>query len=1197
MKKIIFLILSINILCLNVSTLYADSEDIYDYNGIIEEPFQIPYENLVTDDVEVHIFPSSYNVDANKEYVTSVKNQSALGTCWAFATLSTLESSALKLGLYSASDNIDLSENYLRFISSIYGESATENSANKYGYDRKPGDGGNFIKSLACLTRNSVGGVANESDDPYTLNLFRNFEITKNTPITNIDIRRTIKLPDIPTSEYNESAKINRIEQIKELIMEYGSVNLYFNSNSNYFNGNKTAYYCDSVLNYTHAVSIVGWDDNYSKTNFREDLQPSNNGAFVVKNSWGQNWGNSGYFYMSYDCADGFRGIQTFADLGFKDSYDKLYEYDELGCNNSIKFGKEELYYANKFKLTDGTERLKAISTYFNSENNYFKVYVSTTGKFEDLKEVNILNAGPKYQTGYYLFNAGYVVLDLNEPEILDNDEFIVCVGVFKKDSNLYLPTETKDSTPYIECEQGQSYYSNSLETMKNGNAIDTYSNVAYGNVCIKAFTDSYQHKWDFSDERFDRYSTENHSSTPLYTDRTVDGLTLNASASKTMEIDLHSKTVNGVTYKRRLKLEGEGNLNERSVSFDVFGNANIYIVANANEERNLKVANKDGEVLETIKVGTEPKVYCYEYSGNEDEIYLYSEDSGIYIYAIGMEEKAENQAEMHKDWSFADSAFDGHTSFAEKEVIDELAIMPNSTIGTSNLTVDNKAYTKYLGFSGAGALNEKSVAFDVSGDCNITIVGKSTGSDTRNIVVTDEKGYFGEVVPATSEGNIYTIKYRGNATTLNIRSQSGGVRIYKISAHSVESEPRVERANISEVVLSSLGEFERTITDEVATDSAIRVYNTITAVNEVAETSEYLYYDQLSEVEKGIYNKIYNKLITEGRCDGNILITYENADINANELEMRKAVKTAISAFMNDYPKAFMIESFDYDFCKSNESVKSIDIYITKQKGCGNDEQTGIYKTQLDTAVNNMIEGLSDYEIRFNSDYDKINAFAEMLNGIDNSGENKNNALGALVLEKADSFGIARGFKALCDESDIPCIYAEGYCSGENKGYNIVNAEGNWYICDIMADKIMTKLENNYTLENPSIYADENVDELSYPNVDSSDYVVLGDVDYDGIITATDAAIVLQYARNYSLTETTRNRLRADVDLDGAITATDAGKILEKAKNSESTSFSMRRIKNDVDLEEFAEIYNALSEQFGTDKLTAEEISELLNI
>lgn len=75
------------------------------------------------------------------------------------------------------------------------------------------------------------------------------------------------------------------------------------------------------------------------------------------------------------------------------------------------------------------------------------------------------------------------------------------------------------------------------------------------------------------------------------------------------------------------------------------------------------------------------------------------------------------------------------------------------------------------------------------------------------------------------------------------------------------------------------------------------------------------------------------------------------------------------------------------------------------------------------------------------------------MLNGIENSGENKSNALGALVLEKADSFGIAHGFKVICDESEIPCIYAEG----------------SWYICNITSDKIMTKLADIYTLENPS--------------------------------------------------------------------------------------------------------------------------------
>jgi C1A family cysteine protease len=52
-----------------------------------------------------------------------------------------------------------------------------------------------------------------------------------------------------------------------------------------------------------HAVLGVGYDDN-SK-------------CFIIKNSWGENWGDKGFFYMPYDyitdsdlCAD-FWVIQT----------------------------------------------------------------------------------------------------------------------------------------------------------------------------------------------------------------------------------------------------------------------------------------------------------------------------------------------------------------------------------------------------------------------------------------------------------------------------------------------------------------------------------------------------------------------------------------------------------------------------------------------------------------------------------------------------------------------------------------------------------------------------------------------------------------------------------------------------------------------------------------------------------------------
>ena len=41
-----------------------------------------------------------------------------------------------------------------------------------------------------------------------------------------------------------------------------------------------------------HAVAIVGYNDNFNGV--------KGNGRFIVKNSWGSNWGDHGYFYMPY---------------------------------------------------------------------------------------------------------------------------------------------------------------------------------------------------------------------------------------------------------------------------------------------------------------------------------------------------------------------------------------------------------------------------------------------------------------------------------------------------------------------------------------------------------------------------------------------------------------------------------------------------------------------------------------------------------------------------------------------------------------------------------------------------------------------------------------------------------------------------------------------------------------------------------
>ena len=241
------------------------------------------------DKKDVEVLPTKF--DLRDKIDIKVENQQTFGLCWDFASLKSLETNlALVKG-----ENYDFSESHIDYITS------KEMSGNY----RTLHDGGNFEDMIKYSNLNK-GFVLEETVplDDYEEYEYNTFYNTKSEDITVI---KDVKFPSFTRTEFDESKVDEEFKEfqatIKTHIMNYGS--LYAGIKSPDFG--KNCYYKDSddinLSRGNHAVSIVGWDDNYSRENFKSPTgkQPEKDGAYIALNSWGESWGENGYFYISYE--------------------------------------------------------------------------------------------------------------------------------------------------------------------------------------------------------------------------------------------------------------------------------------------------------------------------------------------------------------------------------------------------------------------------------------------------------------------------------------------------------------------------------------------------------------------------------------------------------------------------------------------------------------------------------------------------------------------------------------------------------------------------------------------------------------------------------------------------------------------------------------------------------------------------------
>ena len=274
--------------------------------------------------------------DLREHINVEVKNQMDTGECWAFSANSSLETNLALKG-----ENYNFSERHIDYATAnnfIDGE-------NEYALNRSVGDGGYSTTAFAYYSRGS-GPILEETmpfennEYPISIN-----NLPKNPPVKKVD--NMLLFPSVYKYKENGNLKYidgNYIEytqkdidelrnKIKEHIMKYGSVFTDVYAPFDYYNSQTfSANMCED--NYSnHSVSIIGWDDNYSKDNFIN--KPSQDGAYIVLNSWGTDWGDNGVYYVSYEdflIESNIRGVTSISNV----EYDNLYQYDISEMWNSV---------------------------------------------------------------------------------------------------------------------------------------------------------------------------------------------------------------------------------------------------------------------------------------------------------------------------------------------------------------------------------------------------------------------------------------------------------------------------------------------------------------------------------------------------------------------------------------------------------------------------------------------------------------------------------------------------------------------------------------------------------------------------------------------------------------------------------------------------------------------------------------------
>jgi hypothetical protein len=371
-----------------------------------------------------------------------VRQQENYSTCWVQSAIASLESSLLPDQVY------DLSENNL-----------ANHMASKLVFE---GHGTNRL-AAAYFTR--WDGPVLESSDPYP----RKDKSPEGLKAV-LHVQDVLFLPERRGPLDNDA--------LKWAVSTVGAVSCAMAFDTQYMDSGTMGYRSvQPGLFLNHSVTAVGWDDAFPAAAFPDE--PEGDGAFLIKNSWGTDWGDEGYFWISYYDANFGRDMAVFAGAQAPNDYDAIYQHDPLGWSDSLHVGAagaETAWFASRYRAA-GTGRVEAVGFYAPVAGSRFEVRVASSVKGVTAAASAAAGVAPI---------GGYHTVDLTTPAAVAAGEvFVVAVRITTPGSDEPVAIERASELIAPSSAPGESYVSPDGAEWVD---LTRMPDLAGSDVCLKAF-------------------------------------------------------------------------------------------------------------------------------------------------------------------------------------------------------------------------------------------------------------------------------------------------------------------------------------------------------------------------------------------------------------------------------------------------------------------------------------------------------------------------------------------------------------------------------------------------------------------------------------------------------------------------------------------------------------------------------------